>query len=103
MDLPYLQMSKRELFGDWLVFRVFQRKRKVKKHGVISNKSQTTSAVTMPGCSDFTVEDCSVFGPPQPTSPSSSEITEVSSNGLDQEESNTFITSSYSNCCMRKQ
>ena len=101
MDLPYLQMSKRELFGDWLVFRVFQRKQRVKKHGVISNKSQTTSAVTMASCIDFTVEDCSVFGPPQPTSPSSSEITEISSNGLDQEESLAFV-SSYSNCCMKK-
>ncbi|XWS30542.1 hypothetical protein CRYUN_Cryun24cG0126700 [Craigia yunnanensis] len=99
--LDSTQMSKRELFGDWLVFRVFQRKRKVKKHGVISNKSQTTSAVTMASCIDFTVEDCSVFGPPQPTSSSSSEITEVSSNELDQEESSAFI-SSYSNCCMRK-
>ena len=103
MDLPYLQMSTRELFGDWLVFRVFQRKRKSKKPGVVSNKSQTVSAVPMPSCIGSTVEDCSTFGPPQPTSPSSSEITEVSSNGLDQEESNAFITSSYSNCCMRKQ
>ena len=72
-------MSTSELFGDWLVFRLFQRKRKAKKYGVVSNKSQTTSAVTVPSCIDFTVEDCSVFGPPQPTSPSSSEITEVSS------------------------
>ncbi|XVF13866.1 hypothetical protein REPUB_Repub09cG0006000 [Reevesia pubescens] len=100
--LDSTQMSKRELFGDWVVFRVFQRKRKAKKHGVIGNKSQTTSAAKMPSFIDFTVEDYSVFGPPQPTSPSSSEITEVSSNGLDQEENSAFI-SSYSNCCMRKQ
>ncbi|XP_022750446.1 NAC domain-containing protein 83-like [Durio zibethinus] len=101
--LDSTQVSKRELFGDWLVFRVFQRKRKAKKHRAVSNKSQTTSAVTMPSCIDFTVEDCSVFGPPQPTSPSASEITEFSSDGLDQEESNAFITSSSSNLCMRKQ
>ncbi|XP_022741618.1 NAC domain-containing protein 83-like [Durio zibethinus] len=100
--LDSTQMSKRELFGDWLVYKVFQRKRKAKKHGVISNKSQTTSAMTMASCIDFAVEDRSVFGPPQTTSPSSSEITEVSTNGLDQEESNAFI-SSYSNYCTRKQ
>ncbi|XP_022774213.1 NAC domain-containing protein 83-like [Durio zibethinus] len=96
-------MSKRELFRDWLVFRVFQRTRKVKKHGVISNNSQITSVVTVPSCIDFTLEDCSIFGPPppQPSSPSSSEITEDSSNGLDQEESSAFI-SSYSNGCIRK-
>ncbi|EOY02882.1 hypothetical protein QUC31_017949 [Theobroma cacao] len=90
------QMSKWKLFGDWLVFRVFQRKRKAKKHRASSNKSQITSAVTMPSCIDFTVEDCSVYGPPQPSSPSSSEITEVSLNGLDEEESSDFI-GSYSN------
>ncbi|XP_021297918.1 NAC domain-containing protein 83-like [Herrania umbratica] len=90
------QMSKWKLFGDWLVFRVFQRKRNAKKHRASSNKSQTTSAVTMPSCIDFTVEDCSVYGPPQPSSPSSSEITEVSLNGLVEEESSDFI-SSYSN------
>ncbi|XVE67649.1 hypothetical protein DITRI_Ditri09bG0004900 [Diplodiscus trichospermus] len=90
------QISKRELLGNWLVFRVFQRKRKVKKHGVISSKSQN-----MPSCIDFTMEDGSVYGPPRPTSPSSSEITEISSIGLDQEESSAFI-SSYSNCCMKK-
>ncbi|XWS43970.1 hypothetical protein CRYUN_Cryun15aG0004700 [Craigia yunnanensis] len=101
--LDSTQMSTRELFGDWLVFGLFRRKRKAKKHGVVSNRSQTTSAVTMPSCIDFTVEDCSVFGPPQPTSPSSSEITEASSKGLDQEENSAFITSSYSNRCMRKQ
>lgn len=89
-------MSKWKLFGDWLVFRVFQRKRKAKKHRASSNKSQITSAVTMPSCIDFTVEDCSVYGPPQPSSPSSSEITEVSLNGLDEEESSDFI-GSYSN------
>ncbi|XVF16142.1 hypothetical protein REPUB_Repub10bG0006000 [Reevesia pubescens] len=99
--LDSTQMFKRELFGDWLVFRVFQRKQKA-KDGVISNKCPITNAMTMPSCIDFTVEDCSVFGPPQPTSPSSSEITEVCFNGLDQEESSGFI-SSYSHCCMRKQ
>ncbi|XWS32601.1 hypothetical protein CRYUN_Cryun22dG0003800 [Craigia yunnanensis] len=78
--LDSTQMSTRELFGEWLVFRVFQRKRKSKKHGVVSNKSQTVSAVTMPSYIGSTLEDCSTFGPPQPTSPSSSEITEVSSN-----------------------
>ncbi|MBA0726408.1 hypothetical protein Golax_002239 [Gossypium laxum] len=69
-------MVKREMDGDWLVFQVFQRKRKARKH-----------AAKM-------AEDCPVFyPPPQPTSPSSSEITEVSPNGLDEEESSSFITS----------
>ncbi|KAK8556932.1 hypothetical protein V6N13_064921 [Hibiscus sabdariffa] len=65
--------------GDWLVFRLFQIKRnkRAKKQGLISYK--TTAAVNMPCCLDFTVEDSSVFGPPpQPTSPSSTEITELS-------------------------
>ncbi|KAE8718465.1 hypothetical protein F3Y22_tig00110013pilonHSYRG00284 [Hibiscus syriacus] len=59
--------------GDWLVFRVFQgkRNRRAKKQGLISKK--TTSAVNMSCCIDFTVEDSLVFGPPQPTSPSSTE------------------------------
>lgn len=63
-----------QVFGDWLVFRVFQRKRKAKKHGVVnSNKSHTSS--TAVSCIDFTMEDCSGFGP-QPTSPSSSGLTD---------------------------
>ena len=62
--LDSTQMLKRELFRDWLVFQVFQRKQKVKKHGVISNKRQTTSVVTMASCIDCIVEDCSIFGPP---------------------------------------
>ncbi|XVE84207.1 hypothetical protein DITRI_Ditri16bG0151700 [Diplodiscus trichospermus] len=92
--LAEAQMSTRELHGDWVVFRVFQRNRQAKRHGVVSNKSETI---------DFTVEDCSVFGPPQPASPCSSEITEVCSIGRDQEESSGFVTSSSSNCSMRKQ
>ncbi|MFQ6644929.1 hypothetical protein Gotur_019958 [Gossypium turneri] len=105
--LDSTQRSRSEMCGpDWLVFRVFQRKRsrRGKKHEVVSHKSKTSSAMNMPSCIDFTVEDSSVFGPPpQPTSPSSTEITEVSSHGLDQEESSAFITSYYSNCCMRNQ
>ncbi|XVF57724.1 hypothetical protein PTKIN_Ptkin07bG0005500 [Pterospermum kingtungense] len=91
------QMSSRELLGDWSVFRVFQRKRKAKKHGVTCNSTAVS-------CIDFTVEDSSVFGPPppppQPNSPSSSEITEVCSNELDhqEEESSVFIVSSYPGC-----
>ncbi|GMJ09440.1 hypothetical protein HRI_004613200 [Hibiscus trionum] len=85
------QMVKRELVEDWSVFRVFQRKRKAKRQGV-----------KMPGCIDFTVEDSSMFGPPQPTSPSSSEITEVSFNGLDEEESSGAFLTSYLNLCIRK-
>nr|KJB70663.1 hypothetical protein B456_011G087700 [Gossypium raimondii] len=105
--LDSTQRSRSEMCGpDWLVFRVFQRKRsrRGKKHEVVSHKSETSSAMNMPSCIDFTVEESSVFGPPpQPTSPSSTEITEVSSHGLDQEESSAFITSYYSNCCMRNQ
>ncbi|GMI93958.1 hypothetical protein HRI_003065100 [Hibiscus trionum] len=82
--------------GDWLVFRVFQRKRnkRAEKLGVFSYK--TTTAVNMPCCIDFTLEHSSVFGPPpQPTSPSSTEITE--------EDQNSALITSYPNCCMRKQ
>ncbi|XP_039045755.1 NAC domain-containing protein 41-like isoform X1 [Hibiscus syriacus] len=58
--------------GDWLVFRLFQGKRhKRAKKRLVSNK--TTSAVNMHCWIDFTVEDSSVSGPPQPTSPSSNE------------------------------
>ncbi|KAH1128639.1 hypothetical protein J1N35_000017 [Gossypium stocksii] len=99
------QMTKREWHGDWVVFKVIQRKRNAKKHGVICSNSQTTRAVAyMPSCIDFTVEDSSVFGPPQPTSPSSSEITEVSPNGLlDQEESSAAVITTFLHYCMRKQ
>ncbi|KAL4290421.1 hypothetical protein GQ457_14G004920 [Hibiscus cannabinus] len=79
--------------GDWFVFRVFQRKR---------NKRKTATAVNMPCCIDFTVEDSSVFGPPQPTSPSSIEITEVSSHGLDEEENSDSVASYCPNSCLRK-
>ncbi|KAK8593120.1 hypothetical protein V6N12_045206 [Hibiscus sabdariffa] len=88
---PNSTQVKREMDGDWSVFRVFQRKRKAKEQGV-----------KMPSCIDFTVEDSFMFGPPQPTSPSSSEITEVSFNGLDEEESSGAMLTSYSNLCIRK-
>ncbi|KHG24245.1 NAC domain-containing 68 [Gossypium arboreum] len=99
------QMTKREWHGDWVVFKVIQRKRNAKKHGVICSNSQTTRAAAyMPSCIDFTGEDSSVFGPPQPTSPSSSEITEVSPNGLlDQEESSVAVITTFLHYCMRKQ
>ncbi|KAK8673401.1 hypothetical protein V6N13_111739 [Hibiscus sabdariffa] len=91
------QMFKREWLGEWLVFKVIQRKRKAKRHG--GSESQTSSADHMPCCVDFTVEDSSVFGPPpQPTSSSSSETTEVSPDGLLDED-----ISSFSQCCTRKQ
>ncbi|KAE8707664.1 hypothetical protein F3Y22_tig00110378pilonHSYRG00125 [Hibiscus syriacus] len=41
--------------GEWLVFKVIQRKRKAKRHGC--SKSQTSSADSMASCIDFTVED----------------------------------------------
>ncbi|XP_039064902.1 NAC domain-containing protein 83-like [Hibiscus syriacus] len=80
------QMFSRERLGEWLVFKAIQRKRKGKKHG--SGRNQTS-------CIDFTVEDSSVFGsPPQPSSPSSCETTEVCPNGLLDEEISSFSESS---------
>ncbi|KAE8707162.1 putative glycerophosphodiester phosphodiesterase [Hibiscus syriacus] len=91
------QMLSRERLGEWSVFKAIQRKRKAKKHG--SGRNQTSSAVHMASCIDFTVEDSSVFGlPPQPSSPSSSETTGVCTNGLLDEK-----ISSLSHCCTRKQ
>ncbi|KAE8661660.1 hypothetical protein F3Y22_tig00113725pilonHSYRG01689 [Hibiscus syriacus] len=84
--------TQTELVGDWSVFRVFHRKSKAKKQAVKK----------MPNCIDLTVEDRSMFGPPQPTSPSSSEITEISFNGLDEEESSGALLTAYSNPCIRK-
>ncbi|KAE8696150.1 putative glycerophosphodiester phosphodiesterase [Hibiscus syriacus] len=85
--LDSTQMS----IGDWLVFRVFQKKRnkRRKNQGV-----KTSGAVNMASCIDFTVEDRSVFGPPpQPTSPSSS-------HGLDEEDENSGLITSYSSCLL---
>ncbi|KAK9272544.1 hypothetical protein L1049_002917 [Liquidambar formosana] len=62
---------------DWVVYRVFQKKRKTKDTEVIG-----------PNCIDFMMEQYSSdSGPPQPSSSGSSGITEVSSNESDQEES----------------
>ncbi|GLT27190.1 hypothetical protein SLA2020_022080 [Shorea laevis] len=68
-----------ELFGDWFVYRIFQKKRKAKKHGHITpnllpNSSCNNINNTPPGVIDFTVDDYSDdCGPPRPSSPSSTE------------------------------
>ncbi|KAE8705070.1 Detected protein of unknown function [Hibiscus syriacus] len=80
-----------------------KRNKRCKHQGVVSFKR--AGAVNMACCFDFT-EDSSVFGPPpQPTSPSSTEISEVSNSchGLDEEDENSDLITSFSSCCMRKQ
>lgn len=58
------QLQMNESLGNLSVYRVFQKKIKAKKHGVIR-----------PSFIDFTADECSGYGPPQPSSPSLSETT----------------------------
>ncbi|GAV88789.1 NAM domain-containing protein [Cephalotus follicularis] len=103
LTLPKSNQIVKMECGDWIVYRVFQRKRKPKKGQVVnswSNKNQIVKLI-VPICTDFTIEESSDIGPPQPSSPSSNGITEVSFDGLDHEETSAYIGSSlYS--CMRK-
>ncbi|MHA4801749.1 hypothetical protein, partial [Enterococcus faecium] len=55
---------------DWVVYRVFQKRRKPKKHGVRSQPSSNNNKAQ--SIIDLVVEDSSDPGPPQPYSPSSS-------------------------------
>ncbi|KAJ0053592.1 hypothetical protein Pint_03052 [Pistacia integerrima] len=102
---PTTNLNSTQLISDWIVYRIFQRKRKPEKHESVSNlpssrnKNQTIG-ITRPNCIDFTIADQSDFlGPPKPCSSSSSDVTaEIC---LDQEETSGCTSfSSYS--CVRK-
>ncbi|KAF8390701.1 hypothetical protein HHK36_025228 [Tetracentron sinense] len=84
---------------DWVICRIFQKKRTTKNEP--NNKNRVHNlAVTGPKFIDFMTKDRIDSGPPPPSSSSSgsSGITDVSSSGLDHEESsscNSFSSSSY--------
>ncbi|KAA8548267.1 hypothetical protein F0562_004472 [Nyssa sinensis] len=84
---------------DWIVCGIYQKKRKAENNGVktrLTNSYKTKNmGVIRPSIMDFTTEDGTDLGPPQPSSSCSSGISEVSSNGSDQEESSAFITFSF--------
>ncbi|KAJ9178862.1 hypothetical protein P3X46_010711 [Hevea brasiliensis] len=95
------QIAKMKL-GDWVVYQVFQRKRRPRKHGNIisqpsnTNNIQTTHEVMRSSFMEFRMEENSDMGPPQPSSPCSSGVTdEVSSSGLDKEEISSSISFSF--------
>ncbi|XP_044503001.1 NAC domain-containing protein 83-like [Mangifera indica] len=102
---PTTNLNSTHLMSDWIVYRIFQRKRKPKKHGSVSNylpcsNRNQTVGITRPSRLDFSVEDQSdLLGPPQPCSSSSSEITDEIC--LDQEETSGY-TSFFSYSCVRK-
>ncbi|XP_028797574.1 NAC domain-containing protein 83 [Neltuma alba] len=73
--------------ADWAVYRIFQ-KRKLKRrgsNGQLSNmrKVQGLEEEIKPSFIDFTAECGSDTGPPPPSSPCSSESSEIASNKLD--------------------
>lgn len=87
-----LQISEMEM-GEWVIFRVFQKKRRPREKMVVSQQPNTKRTQIMdlmkPCVVDFTVEDISVSGPPTPSSSScSSGIAELFSSIVtdDQEE-----------------
>ncbi|KAK2666080.1 hypothetical protein Ddye_004654 [Dipteronia dyeriana] len=91
-------MSGMELGAEWAVYRIFQRRRKPRRHG---GANQTNGMINSQSCIVFSVENSDIVGtpPPQPSSSCSSEVTdEISSNVLDQEETSTASF----NSCIRK-
>lgn len=88
------QVSKMEM-EDWFIYCVFERKKRNEKRGAISQPSKRNkvqnSEVIRPSFMNCMVEESSDFGPPQPSSSCSSEITEVCSNNLDQEETSSTL------------
>lgn len=84
---------------DWVVYRIFQRKKRPhEKQGVISQSSNGKKArrleMMRPSFMNSMLEDGSDLGGTQPASSCSSEITAVSSTGLDQEETSSRIRTS---------
>ncbi|KAH7518946.1 hypothetical protein FEM48_Zijuj09G0225200 [Ziziphus jujuba var. spinosa] len=78
--------------GEWVIFRIFQRKRRPRNYGIVSQPPNTkrTKITDMirPSYLDYTVENVSVSGPPSPCLSFSSGVTEISFDGVvdDQEE-----------------
>ncbi|XP_041008718.1 uncharacterized protein LOC121252929 [Juglans microcarpa x Juglans regia] len=89
---------------DWVVYLVFQRKKRPEKQGVMisqpSNSKKIRRLEVRPTTMNYMGEVSSDLGPdPQPSSSCKSEITEVSSIiGLDQEETTTHIRFSPCSC-----
>ncbi|XP_050231165.1 NAC domain-containing protein 83 [Mercurialis annua] len=94
------QVPKMRL-GDWLVYRIFQKKNRPKKQGFIkSSKSSSTGEVIMNSSfMEVAMEDQISEIQASNSSPCSSGITEVSNsinnNGLDQEEISSSISFSF--------
>lgn len=80
------QVSVREM-GDWVVYSVFQ---SLKTHGKQGFTSQSSNSKK--------TRRLVMTSPAKPSSSCSSEITEVSSNGLDQEETSSHVSFSSSSC-----
>lgn len=83
------------IIGDWVVYRIFQRKKKPKKRGVVSSnnlnitKNSHKNQLQVIDFSVIEADQTDLLGPPpQPVSSCSSEITadELSPSVLDQEE-----------------
>lgn len=90
-------MSEMELGAEWVVYRIFQRKRKPRRHG--TSKNETNGMMNRQSCTVFSVENCDVLGAPQPSPSCSSEVTEeMSSNVLDQEETSGCNNFSFDSC-----
>ncbi|KAK1586967.1 hypothetical protein Q3G72_008144 [Acer saccharum] len=86
-------------FGDWVVYCIFQRKKKTKKHGSSSSPSPA-AAVSKSTCVDFAIEETDFFTPPQPCVSANclSEVITVetiSSNGFDEEVMSSTSSSPY--------
>ncbi|KAH9791819.1 NAC domain-containing protein 83 [Citrus sinensis] len=86
---------KMVIIGDWVVYRIFQRKKKPKKRGVVSSnnlnitKNSHKNQLQVIDFSVIEADQTDLLGPPpQPVSSCSSEITadELSPSVLDQEE-----------------
>ncbi|KAG2709957.1 hypothetical protein I3760_04G002900 [Carya illinoinensis] len=96
------QVSKM-VMEDWAVYLVFQRKKRPEKQGVMISQLYNSTTIrrleVRPTTMNYMGEVSSDLGPdPQPSISCKSEITEVSSIGLDQEETSTHIKFSPYSC-----
>lgn len=92
------------IIGDWVVYRIFQRKKKPRRHGVVSSnnlnitKNSHKNQLQAIDFSIFEADQTDILGPPpQPVSSCSSEITadELSPSVLDQEETSAYCIRKY--------
>lgn len=95
---------KMVIIGDWVVYRIFERKKKPKKHGAISSnnlnitRNSNKNQLQAIGFITFEADQSDLLGPPpQPASSCSSEITadELSFSALDQEETSAYCIRKY--------